>query len=384
MALVLACCAGAPPPAVARPVQPAPALGLDDVSILLPLPPDPEAPVLATAPALIDPAWFDALVTAHHDIAPKTGGPVALDDFHVVALRFDLCDRSVVGPCPTGVPGRLRLVLQPLYRVAGETFAHDVALHALYAIPDDELAAMVGELRALAALAGAPPDAPLGVSPAAAAGNAAYLARLRALMQRYARGDNLVRLTVIGQRADSAAFAWVFRGLDRHGAGFAPLVIPGIDAEQQAMQVAGGDTIYLTRPVVDAPAGFALAANGAEFAAASDDQRRAALAALAAIQNPALHGTEDTQCVGCHVSSYLTARRAATTGIAPASLAGWFAASRELRASSATERDPRVVRAFGWVARFPAISQRVANDTAQALAEIDARYPVPAPPAAPP
>jgi hypothetical protein len=37
--------------------------------------------------------------------------------------------------------------------------------------------------------------------------------------------------------------------------------------------------------------------------------------------------------------------------------------------------DARVVRGFGWAASFPAISQRVANDTAQVLAEIDARFP---------
>ena len=350
---------------------------MTDVSILLPLPRDPQVPVLAAAgqDPLIEPAWFDALVSARHDIAPKTGGPVALGDLHVVALRFDLCDRATVGPCPTGVPGRLRLVLQPLYRVATETFAHDVALHAFYAIPADELAGVVGELRALAALGGAPADAPLTVSPAAASGNAAYLARLRALMMRYAHGDNLARLTVIGQQADSAAFAWQFRGLDRRGASFVPLVIPGIDAEQQVLQVAGGDTIYLMHPVVDDPVGFALAANGARFAAAPADQRQAALAALAAIQNPALHGTEDTQCVGCHVATYLSARRAQTGAIAAAAVAARFTSPRDLRVSSAADRDPRVMRAFGWVAKFPAISQRVANDTAQALAEIEARFP---------
>jgi hypothetical protein len=353
---------------------------MNDLSILLPLPRDPRVPVLATAAggALIAPAWFDALVADRRDIAPKTGGPVALGDFHVVALRFDLCDRFTVGPCPAAVPGRLRLVLQPLYTAAGETLAHDVALHAFYEIPAGELAAMVAELRTLAALQHAPPDAPLGVSPAAS--DPAYLARLRALAMRYATADHLVRLTVIGQRAESAAFAWIFRGLDRAGAGFAPLRIPEIDADEQTLQVAGGDTIYLTRPMVDAPAGFAIATNGAEFAAAAAGERTRALAALAEIQNPALHGTEDTQCVGCHVATYLTARRAQASGIDAATVAGRFTSRHDLRVRSVAERDPRVVRAFGWVAKFPAISQRVANDTAQALSEIDARFPATATP----
>lgn len=352
---------------------------MNDVSILLPLPRDPLVPVLASAAgsggALIDPAWFEALVTARHDIAPRTGDPVALDDFQVVAIRFDLCDRSVIGACPTGVPGRLRLVLQPLYRVAGETFAHDVALHAFYPIPAGELAAVVDELRALAQRQPVPPEAPLEVSPAAAAGDAEYLARLSRLVVRYARGASLARLTVIGQVAGSAAFAWRFRGLDRSGDAFAAMAIPSIDAAEQSMQVAGGDTIYLADRLADLPSGFALATNGARFAAATPGERVAALEALAAIQNPALHDTNDTQCIACHVASFLTARRAATSRIDLASLAGRFTSPRNLATQSIAATDPRVVRAFGWVAKFPAISQRVANDTAQVLSEIEARFP---------
>ena len=382
--LLAAACAGTPgveraapgsrPESTVSGAQPR-GLGMNDVSILLPLPRDPQLPVLASAAssALIDPAWFDALVTARHDIAPRTGDPVALDDFQVVAIRFDLCDRSVIGACPAGVPGRLRLVLQPLYRVAGEVFAHDVALHAFYPIPAGDLAAVIAELRAMAQRQPGPPGAPLAVSPAA--GDAVYLARLYQLVVRYARSASLERLTVIGQVAGSAAFAWRFRGLDRSGDGFAAMAIPSIDAAEQSMQVAGGDTIYLADRLADQPSGFALATNGARFAAAPPGDRVAALEALAAIQNPALHDTNDTQCIACHVASFLTARRAATSGIDLASLAGRFTSARNLVTQSIAATDPRVVRAFGWVAKFPAISQRVANDTAQVLSEIEARFP---------
>src|SRR5262249_30131292 len=111
-------------------------LDMNDVSILLPLPRDIGAPVLAAlgepGPPLIETRWFDALVSAHGDFGPRTGGPIGFGDFHIVAVRFDLCDRSLIGPCPAAVAGRLRLVLQPLYVRAGATFAHDVALHAFY------------------------------------------------------------------------------------------------------------------------------------------------------------------------------------------------------------------------------------------------------------
>jgi hypothetical protein len=232
---------------------------------------------------------------------------------------------------------------------------------------------VVAELRQLAGRGHAAADAPLGVSPAAAAGDAVYLGALRGLVQRYARAAELVRLTVIGQVADAAAFAWIFRGLDRDGEGFVAMTIPGVAAAQQTVQLAGGDTVYRSEPIADAPSGFALAINGPRFAAAAAGERAAAVAALAELQNPTLHDTVDTQCIGCHLATFLTARRAATSGIDPAALPGWFA-TRAAAVPTIARQDARVVRAFGWAGNAPAISQRVVNDTAEVLLEIAARF----------
>jgi hypothetical protein len=122
-------------------------------------------------------------------------------------------------------------------------------------------------------------------------------------------------------------------------------------------------------------AGFALATNGPRFAAATSEQRAATLAALIEIANPALHDTIDTQCIGCHLATYLTARRAVTSRIDPRSLPGWFASPHARAIHTIAGDDPRVVRAFGWAGNAPAISQRVVNDTAEVLAEIEARFP---------
>src|SRR5690606_7228698 len=158
------------------------------------------------------------------------GLPVAFEDHHVVAVRFDLCERVVAGPCPDGADGRLRLVLQPLYTAGGATLAHDLALHAFYPIPAAELADVVAELSGLARIQDAPVGAPLAVSPAlaAAAPPAAYAPRLRALVAAYARADRLVKLTAFGQDASSAAFAWIFRGVDVHDGAAERIVIPAI------------------------------------------------------------------------------------------------------------------------------------------------------------
>lgn len=378
LVVLCACATAAPGPApvpIPAPVAKPRALGMNDVSILLPLPGEPSEPVLATITGLVDRAWFDAVVTAHGDLGPKLGDLAAFEAFQVVAVRFDLCDRLTIGACPAGGDGRLRLVLQPCVHAGQHILTQDVAVHAFYPIAADELAGVIDELRALAAIQSAPVDAPLMVSPAVAAGNAAYVARLRTLVLRFARADRLARLTVIGQRHESAAFAWVFRGLDRdeHG-GFVPMVIPAIEATQQATLLAGGDTVFDAAPIADAPAGFALATNGARFAAASEADRRGALAALTELQDPTRHDTIDTQCLACHVATYLTARRAKSLGVDPTTVPGRFAPAYNVSVDSVASRDPRVVRAFGWAGDAPAISQRVANDTAEVLAEIAIRY----------
>ncbi|HWU87182.1 MAG TPA: hypothetical protein VN253_07905, partial [Kofleriaceae bacterium] len=267
---------------------------------------------------------------------------------------------------------------QPLYTAGGATLAHDLALHAFYPIPAAELASVVAELRALSRLQDAPAGAPLSVSPALAAAEppADYAPRLRALVSAYARWDRLVKLTVFGQNARSAAFAWIFRGVEvRGGIASERIVIPGIAAPAQDVLLAGGDTIYTTEPLADAPPGFAIALNGALFASATAAERMGALEALTELQNPARHDANDAQCMSCHVATFLTARRSATTGVDPAALPGRFDAPYNLTVDTIAARDGRVLRALGWASSFPAISQRVANETAQVLGELERRFP---------
>ena len=83
---------------------------MNDVTSLLPLPADPTTPVLArlfdTAPALVDPDWFDAMVFTRRDLGAKDNTNFTRNSFHIVAVRFDLCDRIAAGPCPAGGDGR--------------------------------------------------------------------------------------------------------------------------------------------------------------------------------------------------------------------------------------------------------------------------------------
>ncbi len=353
------------------------ALGMADVSILLPLPVDLTKPVLlkvSDGAPLVTEGTFTAVVFP--DIGPKSGASFAYGDFQVVALRFDPCDGFAVGPCTPLSDGRLRLVLQPLFSMAGTTAVQDIAAHAFYGIPHDDLPGFISELRALARIQNLDPGAPLQVSPAALANNTAYLDRLRALVLRYATWDRLLRLTVIGQESDSAAFAWIFRGLDRPtvNAAFAPMTIPQVLKTKLTAQLTGGDVIYNIDPIISTPGGFPLAVNGINFGNAQPLDQIEAVSAMVEVENPALHDAIETPCVSCHIANYLAKKRAAEAGVDPATLAMTYRTTRNVAVASIADTDERTVRAFGWESTFPAISQRVANDTAQVLDVIAAHF----------
>ncbi|MBL8951985.1 MAG: hypothetical protein JNK82_14475, partial [Myxococcaceae bacterium] len=97
-----------------------PALGLNDVSLLLPL----DAGLVSSA-ELMPRALYDRLVL------DENGDPFIVDVFaklELVAVRFDLCDRTTAAACSTAAGGVLRLVLQP--NESGR--ARDTAFHAFY------------------------------------------------------------------------------------------------------------------------------------------------------------------------------------------------------------------------------------------------------------
>ena len=338
---------------------------MNDVSILLPLPQRSANPVLATLPGLVPQDLYQRLVINPGDVFGM------MSDFHVVAIRFDLCDRPTPGACAPGDDGRLRLVFQPMFDSMGSAQANDVALHAFYPIPNAELAGVVDELRAIARARGTDLNAPLGVA-------VTSVEPLRTLVMRYAAEAKLTRLTLFAQNAMTASLNWAFRGEELKGGEFTPIQIPKISQAQQRTILTGNDTTYSTTPIADAPAGFALAIDSAAFAAASPSARMQALEAMAQIQNPMANTAETVQCIGCHVTTFLTARRAQVAGVDPLTISGRFSSQYDLATTGKSTSNNRSLRAFGYLFTEPMISQRVVNDTAQVLAEIDVRFP-PAP-----
>jgi hypothetical protein len=312
---------------------------------------------------------YHRVATSHRDIAFN------FSDFILFAIRFDLCDRAATGPCPEGVDGSLRLVFQPLVPIAA---AADAGLHAFYTIPAAELGFVVNELRAIARLSSPSPLGPLRGIGIGMVGELRQ--RLLGLVDRYARTDRLIRLSVMGQDVRSAEPRVVFRGVELRNGEMVDMTVGTLEATQQEAALTGSDSTYDVAPLADQPAGLALALQASAFDAATPAEQRTALDALVATENPTLHTAATAQCVTCHTSTHLVARRALSAGIDISSLPSFFTTTRDTRIlNGISAGSARSLHAFGWLGNSITISQRVANETAIVLDEIEQRFPVPGP-----
>lgn len=379
-----------PPPSVVAPAQdaapadPAAAadagpyfpLGMNDVTILVPLPASLASPVVlrASDPSeqghVLARGAFDGLMVWVTPI------PVAYERLHIVGVRFDLCDRSTPGPCGGGADGRMRLVFQPVLDGAGG--AEDIGVHVFYSIPAAEIPAAIGALRALARKQSTPYESPLQPSPALSASNEPYASDLRAFVRRYARDQHIVRVTINAldspHLASTGRIRWLMNGIEGRDA-TPTVVVPGTaGANGQGVQFSGNAS-YVAGPSSDLPAGLNDVLLQSTFDAASDTEKGRLLDALATADNPLLSAPSNVPCVACHVSTVVTAARAATSNIDPTTLPSRYASSHDLSvgAGGSTVTD-RTLRAFGWLGTQPMISQRVVNETAQVVDEIEARF----------
>ena len=363
-----------------RPFYP---LGMNDVTILAPLPASLDKPVLLRATDLADDgsglvpqALVDRLLgSGPFGEAIATFAPV-YGSLHLVAVRFDLCDRHLPGACPEAEDARMRLVFQPLL---DPPRAQDVGFHAFYSIRNDEISGAVAALRKLATLAPAQ-TGPLGVSLAlGAADPEPYANQLRAFVRRYGGEARLVRLTMNALDLKFSALVWSLRGLEKKGTVFSEMTIPGtteMSGEVAERVTLTGNPGYDTAPNTDTPAGLRVALSQLKFDAADPTNKRTALAALAAVESPLTATAETVACVGCHVSTVVMSARNTSSAIDPLTLPGRYTSKFDLATTGGkSAQTPTTLRALGYLGQQPMISQRVVNDTAQALTEIEQRFP---------
>ena len=348
-----------------------PRLGMNDVSVLLPIPASP-----AAAGALGPTSEGERgplLPQAVYDKIPKFGVKPAqgLDyaRMRVVGVRFDGCF-----PGAAGCEAQVRLVMQPITD-KGTTL--DSALHLFYRLTETELPELVTGLRKLRALAPEVQDSPLDVHAALVAQGAEgpYGTGLAELVLRYAGEQNLSRMTFF-LRAPPVVEEWFFGGFDREGGVLQVMNIVGVGKGNQRVDHITTDGYrYDMTPAATAPENPGVLLSSALAKAATDAERTASLGAFLRMENPEKHGPDQLSCGGCHISTFVTgfARRELQMDVAAHPDA--FKSPRDLTVRGESATTPSSLRAFGWFDARPMIANRVVFETAQVVDDFEKRFP---------
>lgn len=374
VALLVGCSGGEPAPATKPTVDagpPLPKLGMNDVSVLFPIPASPAA-AGALGPTS-EGARGPLLPQSVYDKIPKFGVKPAqgLDyaRMRVVAARFDGCF-----PGAAGCEAQVRLVMQPITD-KGTTL--DSALHLFYRLTETELPEVVTGLRKLRALAPEVNDGPLDVHPSLLAQGAegAYGTGLAELLLRYAGEQNLSRMTFF-LRAPPVVEEWFFGGFNRVDGALQVMDIVGVGKGNQRVDHITTDGYrYDMTPASTAPEDPGVLLASALAKSATDAERTASLGAFLRIQNPEKHGPDQLSCGGCHVSTFVTAFARRELQMPVDAHPDAFKSTRDLTVRGEAATTPSSLRAFGWFDARPMIANRVVFETAQVVDDFEKRFP---------
>lgn len=345
------------------------ALGSNDVSILFPLP----------APDRIDGLLSATDEGAHGQILPWSTFTLAPDliakadaadtyaALRVVSARVDPCFPSLVGAPSASCRFQVRLVLQPLFEQAGELAAADAALHLFYDSSASELVELLADL--LTQRANQPAEsllAPLTVHPVLAEQglDGQHASELRQALLRRLGERRLTRMTFMRLGADERS--WTFGGFDFVNGTPKPIGILASSVTEQTFANASGDPLELAasvQPETEAPEDLSPLYDSAAAASLGTDALWPLYESILRIENPDLHSPESVDCVSCHSAqpARLWLERNTTFAGQPSALR--YASAIDLGVDAISDTTS-VLRAFGYFGSRPAISARVANESA--------------------
>ena len=360
-----------------------PVLGLDDVSVLFPLPSslaDDHVLALAT-PAnggpLLPEAVFDQIeVYAAHPSAER-----AYAAWRIVAARLDPCfpDLALLDDAPARCQPQLRLVAQPLIALAdGRIGASDNAIHLLYVLSPAEFRELATRWVAVGTARTHDPTRPLGVHPELAAQglDGAIATELRALVVAYAGPATFAKLTYV---AGGNGTTWQYGGLHPEGGELVRSVIPDIGTSDPA-----GGTLQTT--TVDAAGGFTISPSSPESAgltvlgaARAEPHALAAAAQLSLdLDNQDVYHLDAADCSSCHIAGRARARSLAR-GMRVDDLAAYSNPAFDLALAlpDAIRQAPQQQRGFGYNGADAVWSQRAIDDSAAIADAISTMVPAP-------
>lgn len=305
LALTLTACLADEPEAQQAAATERPAIQMNDVSVLWPLPSAEEGDVLLGPDGLLTAEAYEAAFGApgSHQAGGTPAAP-ARDALRLVAMRLDPCAGAIHDRCQAEV----RLVFQPLRDGDAGLQAEDTAVHAFYALEGETLTATIERMVELRRAAGDEWLGPLAPHPRMVAEGLSgdFATGLAELVAEVATPDRLHKVTLMTNSAFGNA--WNFSGVDFGVDGEVTRVaMPHLPSGTEVASFFvgfqgdfGGEPPF--SPATSGPDDLQLLGNEHVAGRATDAEREHAFAALLRIEDPTQHDPETTDCASCHAA----------------------------------------------------------------------------------
>ena len=362
-------------------------LGLNDLSILIPLPKNTDELTHLVSPSneLLPLSVFNLLPILTPIIDQEKNYQ---NNLKVIAIRFDPCFSEGFGP--QACQAQIRLVWQPIYfKTNSQTGllspnTIDTAVHTFYNLNQSEWNDVISRLKKNSK---ADFTSPLQINPTLLQEGFAgrYWPEIKKIILQHAVQKNLVRATVSTIRMDRV---WGFRGFQKQEDGtWESLEIPTLKSSQhpearvinQAFFIEPDALLNLTEfkgsvTLMDSgnTTWFRLIADSEKFKdTQTEDQIKTALKIAFQLENPNQHNPGTIDCVSCHLAQ--TVRLWGNKNFPAWDFKSLFFQDNyvnplvNLKNMSVNPSPINRVRSFGYFNDEPIISQRVINETSEII-----------------
>ena len=362
-------------------------LGLNDLSILIPLPKNTNEMTHFLSP------FDDLLPWSVFKLLPILTPMIDqeknyLHNLKVIGIRFDPCFSEGFGP--QACQSQIRLVWQPIYfKTDSQTGflspnTMDTAVHTFYNLNSSEWNHVVSMLKNISKT---DITVPLQINPTLQQQGftGLFWAQIKKIILKSAGQKNLVRATVSTIRMDRV---WAFQGFQKRVDGtWKQMEIPTLKSPNhpesriinQAFFIEPEAFLNLTEfkgtvTLMDTKntTWFRLLADSEKFKATqTEDQIKTALQIAFKLENPNQHNPGTIDCVSCHLAQ--TVRLWGTKNFPTWDFnllflqENYVNPSLNLKNTSVNPAHTNRVRSFGYFDNEPIISQRVINETAEIL-----------------
>lgn len=349
------------------------ALGLNDLSVLIPLPKNSEASLMlspydeGSQGTLLSKKNYNKLFKL---VVDKSNEEVWRDQLKVIAIRLDPCFVEGTGPLPCR--RQIRLVWQPLIEKENEVTTKDASLHSFYEFSDEEFAAILTEWKMWSKTN---KNLPLTIHPLLKKEGLSgkHWNQLRSIILKYCGEKNLVRMTSMGLSGSEQL--WVFSGMDidPKTTQSKEMIIPRIQTTIQTITQSSFDPHEFWGALTPAPNAdleFNLLVEDSMFFKKrnTEVEVRKVVNSYLSFENPKKHNTGTLDCASCHLTSMTH-----QWTLANYPNLKWdvefkdtkYPSNLNLENTTLNKVNPHQFRIFGYFGKDPAISQRVINETAE-------------------